>query len=173
MRINLALILSIIIAVGMVALGFTFYQISTERYKLYSELEKRSSGIAGKLIKNNDFFLKLKNKNGTAHFSDSINNRYNLLGIAIYYNNDSIQYFGSSYKFITYSLDYISQSIIADSSFGNIIDVNKKAVYQYISPIKTDRISDKAVILYSDAEYINNIIGNIWFRNFFRWFVQV
>ena len=39
MKINLALIVAIIVAVGLVALAFTAYQISSERQTLNSELE--------------------------------------------------------------------------------------------------------------------------------------
>ncbi|MBK8364341.1 MAG: hypothetical protein IPL24_11875 [Bacteroidetes bacterium] len=40
MRINLALVVAIVISVGIVALGFTFYQVSAERIKLTDDLEK-------------------------------------------------------------------------------------------------------------------------------------
>jgi len=56
MRINLALILSIIISVGVVTLGFTFYIVSTERIKLNEDLENRISEISDKLAKGETFF---------------------------------------------------------------------------------------------------------------------
>ena len=172
MRLNLALILSIIIAVGLVAFGFTFYQITFERSKLNSELEKRATEIAEKLSENN-IFHNQTNQEEIEHFTDSINYRYNLLGIAIYYSNDSIISSNSSRKFIHYSLDYIYQSITADIPLGNFINVNNKSIYQFIKPIKTESISLNAIIYYTDAEYIDNIISKIWFRNFLRSFVQI
>lgn len=52
MKLNLALIIAIIVAVGLVALGFTAFQISSEKEKLYSELQSRT-------IRNGDeFFLR-------------------------------------------------------------------------------------------------------------------
>ncbi|MFA4853235.1 MAG: hypothetical protein WC599_12020, partial [Bacteroidales bacterium] len=173
MRLNLALILSIIIAVGLVAFGFTFYQISSERTKLNSELEIRTTQIAEEIFQNDTFSFKQINKENIRHFADSINKKYNLLGIAIYYNNDSIISDSASCPLINHSLDYISQSITADTSLGNFITVEGKNIYQYIKPLKREDISNNAVIFYTDAEYIDNIIGSIWFRNFFRWFLQV
>ena len=46
MKINLALILSIIAAVGLVALGFTAFQISSEQQRLKVELEIKTVRVA-------------------------------------------------------------------------------------------------------------------------------
>ena len=46
MKINLALILSIIVGVGIVALGFTAFQISTEKEKLNDELKVNKIRLA-------------------------------------------------------------------------------------------------------------------------------
>lgn len=172
MRLNLALILSIIVAVGLVAFGFTFYQISSERTKLNSELESRATQIAEEIFQSNTFAFEQINQENVGNFADNINSKYNLLGIAIYYNSDSIISNGSSRPLISHSLDYISQAITADTSLGNFTTIEGKSLYQFIRPIKKDDISNSAVIFYIDAEYIDNIISSIWFRNFLRWFVQ-
>ncbi|OFY39018.1 MAG: hypothetical protein A2X18_05655 [Bacteroidetes bacterium GWF2_40_14] len=172
MRLNLALILSIILAVGLVAFSFTFYQISSERTKLNSELEIRSARIAEELFQDTTFFYGQINQKNIEHFARSINNKYNLLDIAIYYNNDSIISYNSSQNLIDHSLDYISQSIAADTTLGTFITVEGKNIYQYIKPINKENVSTTAIVFYSDAKYIDNIISSIWFRNFMRWFLQ-
>lgn len=172
MRLNLSLIISIIVAVGMVAFSFTFYQISSERNKLNSELEIRSERISEEIFQDTIFLYEKINQGNIEHFADSINSKYNLLGIAIYYSNDSIISNNSSRYLVNSSLDYISKSIIADTTLGTFITVEGKNIYQYIKPIKRKDISNNAIIFYSDAEYIDNIIGSIWFRNFIRWFLQ-
>jgi len=172
MRLNLALILSIVIAVGLVAFGFTFFQISSERSKLNNELEIRTREIADRIYKTNVSSLKQINQRNIESFTNSINKRYNLLGIAIYYGNDRVVCNNSSRHLISHSLDYVSQSITADTSLGNFIAVEGKSIYQYIKPLKIDDISNNAVIFYTDAEYIDNIMDKIWIRNFIRWFLQ-
>jgi hypothetical protein len=52
MKINLALIASIIIAVGLAAFGFTAFQISSEREKLNAELEAKTIRTAEELYNN-------------------------------------------------------------------------------------------------------------------------
>lgn len=172
MRLNIALILSIIVAVGLVAFGFTFYQISSERSKLNSELEIRTAQIAEEIFQDNTFFYEKINQGNIERFVDSINSKYNLLGIAIYYSNDSIISNNSLHNLVHHSLDYISQAITADTTLGTFITAEGKNIYQYIKPINREDIANNAVIFYTDAEYIDNIIGSIWFRNFIRWFIQ-
>lgn len=172
MRLNLALILSIIIAVGLVAFSFTFYQISSERSKLNSELEMRATQVVEEIFQNDTFFYEKITWKNIEYFADSINSKYNLLGIAIYFSNDSIISNNSSRNLINHSLDYIAQSITADTTLGTFITVGEKKIYQYVKPIKREEIANNAIIFYTDAKYIDNIIGSIWFRNFIRWFIQ-
>jgi len=172
MRLTLAFILSIVFAVGLVAFGFTFYQSSTERNKLIRELEIRTAQIAEEVIRNDTLFSGQLNKSRMENYIDSISKHYSLLGISIYYNNDSILSNNSARRLIGNSVNYISQSIAADTSLGNLFTADGKNIYQYIKPLNNADISNNAVVFYVETEYINKVIGNIWFRNFMRWFLQ-
>ncbi len=178
MKLNLALILSIIIAVGLVTVGFTLYQISTERAKLNMELEIRTSQIAEEVYKNNRFYFeKNVNQENGENFIDSISAKYKLLGIAVYYSKDSIITNKASKKLVNYSIDNISKSIVADSTQGNFLSNKGQNIYQYIKPLKNGltnkNLANKSIVFYVDAQYIDNLIGSIWVRNFMRWFMQV
>jgi trehalose 6-phosphate synthase len=172
MRLTLAFILSIIFAVGLVAFGFSFYQSSAERNKLIHELEMRTGQVAKEIIQTDTLFFKKIRKQNIERFVDSTARRNNLLGLAVYYNNDSILSNNSTQSLIYHSVSFISQSIAADSAIGNFFKINGEKIYQYISPVRLADRSNCAVILYIDAGYINNVIGSIWFRNFLRWFIQ-
>ena len=172
MKINLALILSIIVGVGIVALGFTAFQISTEKEKLNDELKVNTIRRA------EEFYINHLKKLDTAdtpqlELTDSIISQYNFLGIAIYYNADSIQTFNvKTTQYLPYTIDYIAQSISADSSMTKTIDVEDRTISEYIRVVKRQDLPAIAIVFYSDAEYIQNIIKSIWLRNFFRWFLQ-
>lgn len=103
---------------------------------------------------------------------DSICKLYSLIGITVYFNNDSILSNNTATGLIDYSVNYISQSIAADTSLGNLFTAEGKNIYQYIKPINNEGISNSAVIFYADTEYIDKVIESIWFRNFIRWFIQ-
>jgi trehalose-6-phosphate synthase len=172
MKLNFALIISIVIAVGLVAFGFTFYQISTERAKLNNELEARTAQIADEFSQGS---LALVNQSARAkkvQVLDSITNKYDLIGIAVYFQNDSIIGNAEVTGLVQQSQDHITEAIAADLPQGNFIDANAAQVFQYIRPILLDGIPNSAVVVYAHTEYIDNIIGGIWLRNFFRWFIQ-
>ena len=172
MRLTLSFIISIIIAVTLVALGFAFYQSSTEKTSLVGELKLRASQVSEEIFQNNKNYFKRPKQDNFGLFADGLIKKYNLLGIAVYLNNDSILYSESSHDLVNNSKEYISQAINSDTSLGNFFSLDGKRVYQYIIPVKyPDRISN-AVIFYTDAEYIDKITSNIWFRNFVGWFIQ-
>jgi trehalose-6-phosphate synthase len=172
MKLNLALVISIVLTVGLVAIGFTYFQISAERAKLNNELEVRISQIADELNTKTLQIVNQNNRNRLQYYIDSISNRFHFIGGAIYFRNDSIVSNYAASLLLKYSFDYISQSIAADTSQGNFLKDNGRSVYQYIKPLNKNDISNNALIIYTDAGYIDNIIGSIWLRNFARWFIQ-
>jgi len=172
MRLTLAFILSIVFAVGLVAFGFTIFQSSAERDKLTQELGIRTGQVSKEFFQGDTFSFEELNPYNIDRFADSINKRYNLMGISIYYNIDSIISSRDVHDLISYSTDHISQSIIADTTLGKFFKTGGKSIYQYIVPVYRGDITNSAIIFYTDADYIDRIIGKIWFRNFMRWFIQ-
>jgi trehalose 6-phosphate synthase len=172
MRLTIAFILSIIFAVVLVAFGFTFYQSSTEKTKLNSELELRILQVAKQIFHDDSLFFEKIDQININHFADSINKQYNLIGFSIYYNYDSTLSNYSSRRLINYSKVYIAQSLNADTSLGNFFNSDGGKIYEYTKLIKSVNGSRKAVVLYADASYIDKVISSIWFGNFIRWFIQ-
>jgi hypothetical protein len=131
MKINFAYLLSAILAVGLVALGFTFFEISGERNRLKDELKNRSSLIAEEFNSNYLPRLSENNLNDRKNVSDSLTGYFNLLGIAVYYNKDQFVPLSPDIEpYLEYSTDYVLQSLNADSSFGNFFTVQGKNIYQ-------------------------------------------
>ncbi|MFI5188511.1 MAG: trehalose-6-phosphate synthase [Chitinophagales bacterium] len=173
MRINLALILSIIVAVGLVAVVFTAFQIFSERQKLITELADKTMHVS------EDFYrLRLKGlEEGDSISSKKVNgnliSQYGFNAIDIYYNADSTLSINDAAKILLqHSSDNIERALAADSSRGDMIKVNGKKTYEYIKVVNRPNLPSIAVIFYSDASYIKNLINGIWLRSFFRWFVQ-
>jgi trehalose-6-phosphate synthase len=173
MKINLALILSIIVAVGLVAIVFTGFQISSERQKLNTELADKTIRVAEDFYR---AFLKgLEEKDSVRlkPVSDSVISQYSFTGVAVYYNADSIISLSDSAGiFVAQSSDNIARALAADSSMGSMIKIDGKKTYQYVLLIKRPTLPPIAAVFYSDASYIKNIINSIWLKNFLRWFFQ-
>lgn len=172
MKLSLSSILSIIVALILVAFGFAYYQSLTEKNKLMGELRSRTSMVSEAIFQNNRLFFKNPNKKTIEHFADSIIKQYNLLGLAYYVTDDSIFSNSNAQKFLINSHQYIIISIAADTAIGNFFKFDKKKVYQFIIPVKRKNQPGNAVIFYSDASYIRKITGTILFGNFLGWFVQ-
>jgi len=174
MKINLPFMISAILAVALVALAFTIFQISGERERLNNELEERNSLIAREL---NEIIIatpEVENSKSLIKFSDSLSHYSNFIGMALLTKGKQIFTFNEKIKpFLRFSNDYIEQSIIADSAFGKFIKIGKEEIYQYIKPVKKDRVPDSAMIIYFDAGYIDKILKSILLKNFSRWFIQV
>src|SRR5215470_16866926 len=108
MRINLALILSIIVGVGIVALAFTAFQISSERQKLNGELQSKTVRVAEDFYRT---YLKKLEKGDSVdrrEITDSVINQYSFVAAAIYYNRDSIIALNDSARYLlSHSSDFI------------------------------------------------------------------
>lgn len=172
MKVNLALVLSIIVAVGLVALGFTAFQISSEREKLNNELEVTTIKLAEEFYKTHLDKLS-EGDSAKIAINDSIVSQYNFVGLAVYHNADSVQFSGEkAERYFKLSEDYVLQAISADTSLSNNIKSGNERVHEYIRLVKRQDLPALAVVFYNDAAYIDNIIQGIWLRNFARWFLQ-
>jgi trehalose-6-phosphate synthase len=172
MKFTLAFILLIIFAVGLVAFGFTFFQSQTEKTRLEGELEIKTAQVVGAIFLHDSSFFEKVTRYNIEHLADSIDNRYDLHGCAVYYFYDSIICNNSASRLIDYSRENITLAITADSSFGKFFKAEGEKLYQYIEPVKRINKSGYAVVLYTRAGFIDKVIGTIWLRNFIRWFVQ-
>jgi len=173
MRINLALILSIIVGVGIVALAFTAFQISTERQNLNNELQSKTVRVAEDFCRTYFKTLEKTDSLDRNEITDSVINQYSFVRVALYYNKDSIISFNDSARaLLTHSTDFITRSVSADSSMGHMLKASKNRFYEYVRIIKRENKPSVGAIFYTDAGYIKNIIASIWLGNFLRWFLQ-
>src|SRR4051812_13333735 len=137
MKFNSTLILSIILAVGLVAYAFTALQIGSDRQDLNADLRIKTMRIAEDFYTN---YLEDFSHNDVlpvSHIADSVLSKYSLTAVAVYYNTDSIIAVNSSSEpFLKSSKDFISEAIAADSSMGSIVSINKEKYFQYIKVIQ-------------------------------------
>ncbi len=127
LKINLSYILSALLAVAFVALAFTFFEISRERNRLKEEIKNRSFFIA-------EDFNRMQPDSGLYNLgyqmkvSDSLSKHYNLLGFAVYYNNQFVSLSPAVKPYLNYSTDYILQSINSESPVGNFFSAGGKDI---------------------------------------------
>ena len=119
MKVNISLVFSIILGVGIVAFIFTAFQISTERQKLKNELETNNARLA------EEFYQTYVDRGDTIDVSDltdSLLRRYSFTALNIHFSVDSNIAIGNfDPNTIRASQDRILEAIASDSSFGNFI----------------------------------------------------
>jgi len=99
--------------------------------------------------------------------------RYRLLGIALYVNVDSIIYSTPSVRsYLQNSNDDILSAVTSDSVIGKYFKAGSLHLFQYIRPVNEEKITSKAIVVYTEAGFVHRSIMNIWFRNIIRWLIQ-
>ncbi len=174
MKISLSYIISVFLAVALVALGFSFFEISEERTRLYDELKMRNSLIADEMVKINLTLPDYENPLIYRKVADTLRNYPNVIGAAVFFNNNNIVPINSEVKpFLSHSANQVNLAVYGDSSVYSFFRINKKSIYQYVRPLKKDDTGARALVIYNDPSYIVQILRSILLKNFFRWFVQV
>ncbi len=172
MRNTLAFILSIILAVSLVALAFTVYQIKKERTVLNTEFEARVSAMAGEI---SSFLTTTSDTIGPGvleKLTGQIKAESGFMGLAYYNDRDSLLFNNSPDDLLNYSEASVKEAVEMDSSFGVFLNISGYNLYQFITPVRKGDSIQGALILYTDTGYIESTIRQIWFRNFIRWFLQ-
>lgn len=170
MKLSLALIFSIVFGVGLVTLVFAVFQISNERTELENELESGISRIADELSYDSSLFDNSLSPGDKEFIIDSLTSGYHLAGMMIYYSSDSIIASRQGYSLIPKTLDYIGQSESTLRALGNYFDSGNNKYFQYIIPFL---INNNTLVLLADAQYIDNFVRKIIYRNLLRWLFQV
>jgi trehalose-6-phosphate synthase len=174
MKINLAYLISTILAVALVAFGFTIFQIKGERERLNRELEERNSLVARELYNIAIASPEMDNSKPLRKFSDSLSQNSNFIGIALFKKDNQIFPFNENVRpLIRFSGIYVAQSIRADSAFGKFTKTRNRHIYQYIKPLGKEQLSEGAFVFYYDAGYIDKLMNNILLKNFIKLFIQV
>jgi trehalose-6-phosphate synthase len=173
MKINLTLVISIVFAVGLVAFIFTIFQISEERDTINRDLEKSAFLLTEDFYKSHPKIIGTDRQNLQILF-DSLNKDNKYLGMGFYYKRDNsiIPLNSSLQPYLNSSMKFVVQSVKKDSSFGNFVKVGKQRIYQYFRPSHGSIEPFNAIVLYADARFVRQIVQNILFRNFIRWFFQ-
>ncbi|MGB8489885.1 MAG: trehalose-6-phosphate synthase [Bacteroidales bacterium] len=172
MKINLALILSVILGVGIVASVFTVVQISNERDTLRNDLELRVDRTTDDLVGRDLISFITESPGDAEHRIDSLCNKYELAGIAVYFGNDSIIFNKAGKAFLNQTLPQVGSVLSTGVARGHFTRIGKTHLFSYIRRLRPDKDSEAALLVFADAGYIQSTIERIWLRNFLRWFVQ-
>ncbi|MBI4727128.1 trehalose-6-phosphate synthase [candidate division TA06 bacterium] len=174
MKINLTIIISILLTAGLVALGFTSWQVYQERQRLHIDLERRavllgesiSDGLVAQLEKG-----RIK---PVQRIIDRVNQSSSRLsGLAVYDLRDSIV--ALTEGFIPHKsavVEFRNRQFGSDSLAASFQRSGGRQVYLFIRALSGDSLKAGMLVAVYDASYIDRQIAGIWKGSFIRWFVQ-
>ncbi len=173
MKINFLIILSIILAVSLVVVGFTMWQAGQERQRLTIDLERRTAllaegmhdGVQGLMVRGS--FRKLQ------QLVDKYGSSQRILGLAVFDLRDSLlsATYGTE-ELIPPARALVSGSMDADSSRGSFAKAGGRQLYIHVLPIKQEGAVIGALAVFSDAGHIGQAVSDLWRRNFIRLLIQ-
>jgi trehalose-6-phosphate synthase len=172
-KINYTLFFSIVLATGIVAVGFTFFQVTGARQRMNSILAERSAAIADELeIAAREFEL----TRDTLVF-DSVATRlckkYRLPGVAVFEDVDRLVYSNITLtKLISNAHSDVLLAITSDSVLSHFTSINGLYIHSFIRPVNESATASKAIVIFTDAGYVRQEVLNIWLRNIMRWLIQ-
>ncbi len=173
MRINFLIIVSIVLAVSLVVVGFTMWQAGQERRRQTVDLERRTGmlaegmqdGVQGLMVKGN--FRKLQ------QMVDKYGASQRILGLAVFNSHDSLLSTTTGIDgLLPGAMSRVSRSMDVDSAQGAFAKIDGRYFYYHILPLKQEGLVIGSLVVFSDAGYVRKSVADLWRANFLKLLVQ-
>jgi trehalose-6-phosphate synthase/uncharacterized membrane protein affecting hemolysin expression len=163
MRIRLHLILSLILAVSVVALTFASFQVRAEKRGLRADLEKRAEILAESLEETVAPLLQKRSSKDLLRIVQRFGNRERLAGVVVYDEHGSPLAITSGLSGrLMAPPDAVSQAIATDSGRGVFLTLGGTYTHLYVLPLHREEEVVGALALFHDASHIEAQSGRIW-----------
>src|SRR5512143_2619565 len=172
MKITIRLVVSLVLVVGLVAVGFSFYQVREERARLRSDLERRSIILAESM---QESVIPLVTSDSTEQLKllvMRLGKRERFPGIAVH--DARGQGRASTVDLeaqIPGSIPQVVRVLAAGRPAASFIYTANGRTYIYTSPLLLEEAPVGALTLFHDASYIDIRLEEIWKDNFLRFLV--
>ena len=178
MRYIFAIIGSVVLAVSLVSLGFTFKQVNQEEVTLQTNLEQRASLLSDSLKESVEPYYA---NNTQPSFYTSIQkivekfaNRERLAGIALYDNKGTLIASSAGLpKSIIENQKIVADVMDSNSKNSDFFDAEGEKRYVRIDPLHNDDSIVGALMIVQNAGYIDTSISQIWKNSLLRLFTQI
>jgi len=174
MKINLTIIFSILLAAGLVALGFTSWQAYQERQRLHIDLERRAVLLGESISDGLIAQLEKGRIKPIQRILDRVSQSSSRLsGLAVYDLRDSVV--AMTDGFMPYRpmfADFRNWEPGSDSLAASFERSNGRQLYLFQRALSGDSLKVGTLAAVYDAAYIDRQIAGIWKGSFIRWFVQ-
>jgi alpha,alpha-trehalose-phosphate synthase [UDP-forming] len=172
LKITLRLVVSLVLVVGLVAVGFSFYQVRTEKIRLTSELERRTIILAESIQESVTPLIASDSSGKLNRLVQRFSNRDRFQGIAVH--DASGHVLASTPDFdpqIQGSLPQVVHVLAERQPTGTFLHIGNRRIYLYLFPLIQEEKPIGVLTLFHDASYIDIRLAEILRDNLFRFLI--
>lgn len=171
---SVRLTISLILAITLVSMLSSYYQVEHERRSLRQDLERRAAVLAESLAANVENQLGNRSSKRLQAIVDRFSNRQHLVGIGIFDVNlqPIAQSPGLSQRMQNPAL-LVTQLIESGQNSEFISQANQRSLQAYLLPVHREEEVIAQLLIVHDATYIDSQVSRMWRDSFIRVLVQV
>ena len=171
----LIMIVGVAVIVSLVVFVFTLRQVRQEEASMLDDLRLRTALLADS-FKESIRPSYLNNATSTMQMVlDKFANRERLLGLAVYNNKSGIFAVSAGLPAeLTADASIPEQAMDADSVTSDFLAIEERGrTYIFATPLHQDEKVIGSLAVFQRADYIDDVINQIWKTNLVRWLVQI
>lgn len=170
MKITLRLVISIVIAISVVAGVFSYFNVQSEKKRLSNELEHRGWLVAEGLKTSVSSLIKEGPSKKLDALIEKISTSKQVFGVVVYDPSGNV--ISASKELadkLPPGLNIVFETLDGDSGKGLYESVFSSDMYLFAMPVlDEDGARTGTIVVFNDASYINEFLNEIWRRNFLR-----
>jgi alpha,alpha-trehalose-phosphate synthase [UDP-forming] len=168
------LILSLILGVTLVSLGFSYYQVVAEKRRLRSELERRAEVLGESLADNVERSWEPGSDRELQRLVQRFSNREHLAGVAVYDKQQKLVAITPELgKALAAPPQPIPQAIASDHNQSAFVRLGSQQVHILALPLHRKDAVVGGLAMVHDVSYIRAQVLQVWRETFFRVLAQV
>ncbi len=169
MKITIRLIVALCIVIGLVAIGFSFFQVRTEKGRLEKDMERRAAVLAESLQESVKPLVLSKSLTKLGRLVERFGNRERLKGVAIYdVQGNVLALTPGLAPRIPQPLPLAINSAADSAPADSLLTIDGKKMYLYSLPFLEDDTIVGTLVLINDASFISIRLNEIWRYNLLR-----
>jgi trehalose-6-phosphate synthase len=168
------LIVSLIVGITLVSLGFSYYEVVGQKRALRSDLERRSEVMGESVAGNVEKSWESGSDRGLPRLVQRFGNREQMLGVAVYDSHGkSVAMSPELGKILTTIPHDVTQAMTEGREESSFVRIGKDPVHILALPLHRQDEIVGAVAVVHDVSYIHDQILRAWREVFLRVLVQV
>jgi len=172
MKITIRLVVSLVLMVGLVAAGFSFYQVREERIRLTSDLERRSIILAESIQESVVPLVMSDSPEKLNLLVQRFGKRERFQGIAVHDARGQVLASTADLEAqIPGSVPQVVRVLAESRPAGSFLHVANRRIYLYTSPLLFEEKPTGVLTLFHDASYIDVRLAEIWGNNLVRFLI--